>query len=52
MSRQAHQFSTGALVFKNINVVGYANGLWLRDPANKEKKAQMFEELQVCLNII
>ncbi|KAI6190647.1 Signal transducer and activator of transcription b [Aphelenchoides bicaudatus] len=46
MSRQAHEFSTGALVFKNIKAVGYANGPWLRDPRNLTKRNQMFEELQ------
>ncbi|KAI6229177.1 PKS-ER domain-containing protein [Aphelenchoides besseyi] len=46
MSRQAHEFSTGSLVFKNLKAVGYSNGRWLRDPANREKRNQMFEELQ------
>lgn len=46
MSRQPHQFSTGALVFKNLKVVGYAHGLWMRDPRNQEDRNRMFEELQ------
>lgn len=51
MSKQPHEFSTGALVFKNLKAVGYSNGVWLRDPRNLEKREQVFEELQVSCNI-
>lgn len=47
MSRQPHEFSTGSLVFKNLKAVGYANGPWLRNPKNFEKRTKMYEELQV-----
>ncbi|KAI6224375.1 PKS-ER domain-containing protein [Aphelenchoides fujianensis] len=46
MSRAAHEFSTGSLVFKDLKAVGYANGPWLRRPGNREKRDRMFEELQ------
>lgn len=49
MSKQPHEFSTGALVFKNLKAVGYANGPWLQDPRNLKKRERMLEELQVII---
>jgi len=46
MSRQPHEFSTGSLVFKNLKAVGHANGPWVRDPKNTDKRNRMYEELQ------
>ena len=48
MSQKAHEFSTGAIVFKNLKVVGHSNLTWLNEPLNCEKRDRIFEHLQVC----
>lgn len=48
MSKQAHQFSTSAIVFNDLRVRGVAIGMWVRQSEENELEfKKCLEDLQV-----